>query len=125
MYGAPSTIGRLFFNQSAAILGNLVGGAIFVGLAAHLMNHWRSPFFELNNRGTLLGHDGESTRRAREVQTMEEGRLVRTASRRLSMQTAAREAAEVRQAAADISDEEAVETPSPASQVEVQISRKP
>lgn len=105
MYGAPSSIGRLFFNQSAAMLGNLVGGAIFVGLAAHLMNHWKSPFFTLNNRGTLLGHDGESTRRAREVQTMEEGRLVRVASNRVQLDRRG-------------SLSYAAESPTPASQVE-------
>ena len=112
MYGAPSTIGRLFFNQSAAILGNLVGGAIFVGLAAHLMNHWRSPFFELGNHGTLLGHDGESTRRAREVQTMEEGRLVRVASNRLQGRQ------EVGRTERRASMSDGADTPTPASQVE-------
>jgi len=67
MYGANSTIARLWYNQSAALLGNLLGGAIFVGLAAHLMNHWKSPFFQVEGGGTLLGHDAESTRRARDV----------------------------------------------------------
>lgn len=67
MYGAPSTIGRLWINQSAALLGNLVGGAIFIGLAAHLLNHWKSPLFN-NARGTLLGQDMDSTRRARETE---------------------------------------------------------
>jgi hypothetical protein len=64
MYGAPSTIGRLWYNQSAAVAGNLVGGAIFVGLAAHLMNHWKSPIFSATE-GTFQGHDLESTHRAR------------------------------------------------------------
>lgn len=72
MYGAPSTIGRLWYNQSAAMLGNLIGGAIFIGLAAHLMNHWSSPFFG-GARGTLLGQDMDSTRRARETGDMEAG----------------------------------------------------
>lgn len=66
MYGAHSTIGRLWYNQSAAALGNIVGGAIFIGLAAHGMNHWNSPIF-ISDDGTLLGHDVESTRRAKEV----------------------------------------------------------
>lgn len=43
LYGAPSTIGRLWFNQSAAICGNFVGGAVVVGLTMHLMNNWKSP----------------------------------------------------------------------------------
>ncbi|KAG8740360.1 hypothetical protein FRC10_004399 [Ceratobasidium sp. 414] len=43
LYGAPSTIGRLWFNQSAAALGNMVGGAIVIGLTLHLMNNWVSP----------------------------------------------------------------------------------
>lgn len=75
MYGAPSTIGRLFYNQSAAVLGNLIGGAIFIGLAAHLSNHWKSPFFSSSDGGTLLGHDLESTRRAREGKKLEAGLL--------------------------------------------------
>ncbi len=66
MYGASSTIGHLWYNQSAAALGNLVGGAIFIGLAAHIMNHWKSPIF-ISDGGTLLGHDVESTTRARHV----------------------------------------------------------
>lgn len=64
MYGAPSTIGRLWYNQSAAVLGNIVGGAIFIGLAAHLMNHWKTPFTSHDKEGTLLGHDAEATKRA-------------------------------------------------------------
>lgn len=67
MYGAPSTTGRLWYNQSAAVLGNIVGGVIFIGLASHLMNHWKSPFFPSGNVGTFLAHDLESTRRAREA----------------------------------------------------------
>ncbi|KAG8787721.1 hypothetical protein FRC12_015341 [Ceratobasidium sp. 428] len=43
MYGAPSTIARLWFNQSAALVGNMVGGAIVIGLTLHLMNNWVSP----------------------------------------------------------------------------------
>jgi hypothetical protein len=66
MYGAQSTIGRLWYNQSAAALGNIVGGAVFIALVAHGMNHWDSPIF-VSDGGTLLGHDVESTRRAKEV----------------------------------------------------------
>ncbi|KAF8600348.1 hypothetical protein BDV93DRAFT_447734 [Ceratobasidium sp. AG-I] len=43
LYGAPSTIGRMWFNQSAAVVGNFFGGAIVVGLSMHLMNNWISP----------------------------------------------------------------------------------
>ncbi|QRV83154.1 formate/nitrite transporter family protein [Ceratobasidium sp. AG-Ba] len=43
LYGAPTTIARLWFNQSAALVGNMVGGAIVIGLTLHLMNHWVSP----------------------------------------------------------------------------------
>lgn len=65
MYGSPSTIGRLWYNQSAAACGNVVGGAVFIGLTAHLMNHWKSPVFRSSLMGTLMAHDVESTRRAR------------------------------------------------------------
>ena len=75
MYGAPSTIGRLWYNQSAAVVGNILGGAIFTGLVAHLMNHWKSPLFSSDEGGTLLAHDVESTRRAREAKNMEDGLL--------------------------------------------------
>lgn len=69
MYGAHSSIGRLWYNQSAAALGNIVGGAIFIGLIEHLLNHWKSPIFRSHHPhdGTLLGHDIESTRRARDT----------------------------------------------------------
>jgi hypothetical protein len=68
MYGAHSNIGRLWYNQSAAVLGNLVGGVIFIGLMEHLLNHWSSPVFRAHHpqAGTLVGHDVESTRRARD-----------------------------------------------------------
>ena len=68
MYGAHSTIGRQWYNQSAAVLGNIIGGAIFIGLMEHLLNHWRSPIFRSHHphSGTLVGHDVESTRRARD-----------------------------------------------------------
>lgn len=75
MYGAPSTIGRLWYNQSAAVLGNILGGVIFIGLTAHLMNHWKSPLFSSDDGGTLLAHDVESTRRARDAKNLEAGLL--------------------------------------------------
>lgn len=77
MYGAPSSIRRQWFNQSAAIPGNLIGGAIVIGLAEHLMNHWRSPFFHTHHgAGTLAAHDVESTRRARDVRDVHPADLV-------------------------------------------------
>ncbi|CEL57011.1 putative transporter YrhG OS=Bacillus subtilis (strain 168) GN=yrhG PE=3 SV=1 [Rhizoctonia solani AG-1 IB] len=42
LYGAPSTVGKLWFNQSAAICGNFIGGAVVVGLSMHLINSWKS-----------------------------------------------------------------------------------
>jgi hypothetical protein len=62
MYGAPSTIGRLWYCQSAAVCGNLIGGALFIGMVAHLANHWKSPIFTTRGPGTGLAHDVESTR---------------------------------------------------------------
>lgn len=62
MYGAPSSIARLWYCQSAAVCGNLIGGALFIGLVAHLANHWRSPLFATKSPGTSLAHDVESTR---------------------------------------------------------------
>lgn len=77
MYGAPSTIRRQWFNQSAAIPGNFIGGAIVIGLAEHLMNHWQSPFFHSpEGAGTLAAHDVESTRRARDVRDTHPADLV-------------------------------------------------
>jgi hypothetical protein len=77
MYGAPTTIRRQWFNQSAAIPGNLIGGAIVIGLAEHLMNHWHSPIFRTHQgTGTLAAHDVESTRRARDVKDVHPADLV-------------------------------------------------
>lgn len=82
MYGAPTTIGRLWFNQSAAALGNFVGGAFLIAGTAHAMNHWVSIFSFLPARwsapalgglgveaGTFAAHDVESTHRARDFAT--------------------------------------------------------
>ncbi|RVX71437.1 hypothetical protein B0A52_05009 [Exophiala mesophila] len=80
MYGAgPSTIGRQWYNQSAAALGNIIGGAIFMGLCEHVMNHWKSPIFRSRGAGTgtLTGHEVESTRRAQDNSTTS---LIRVAS---------------------------------------------
>jgi hypothetical protein len=77
MYGAPSTISRQWFNQSAVIPGNLIGGAIVIGLSEHLMNHWQSPIFRTHQgTGTLAAHDVESTRRARDVHDVHPADLV-------------------------------------------------
>lgn len=76
MYGAPSSIGRIWFNQSATIPGNLIGGAIVIGLSEHLMNHWHSPFFRGYGVGTLAAHDVESTRRARDFREVHPADLV-------------------------------------------------
>lgn len=80
MYGCgPSTIGRQWYNQSAAALGNIIGGALFMGLCEHAMNHWKSPIFRSRGAGTgtLAGHEVESTRRAQDSSTSS---LIRTAS---------------------------------------------
>jgi hypothetical protein len=69
MYGAPSTIGRLWYCQSAAVCGNLIGGTLFIGMVAHLANHWRSPIFTTRGPGTGLAHDVESTRYHGEKET--------------------------------------------------------
>lgn len=44
MYGAPSTIARFWYNQSAAIVGNFVGGALLIAGSLHALNHWVSIF---------------------------------------------------------------------------------
>ena len=44
MYGAPSTIARFWYNQSAAIVGNYVGGGLLIAGSLHAMNHWTSIF---------------------------------------------------------------------------------
>ena len=44
MYGAPSTIARFWYNQSAAIVGNYVGGGILIAGSLHALNHWKSIF---------------------------------------------------------------------------------
>jgi formate/nitrite transporter len=68
MYGADSSIGWMFFNQSAVVLGNAIGGALFMALSEHVMNHWESPvpFLKGHLEGTLAAHDVESSRKAKE-----------------------------------------------------------
>jgi formate/nitrite transporter len=68
MYGADSSIGWMFFNQSAVALGNFVGGAIVMAGTTHAMNHWHSPLpWEKGHEyGTVMAHDVESTRKAKE-----------------------------------------------------------
>ncbi|KAH7412366.1 Formate/nitrite transporter-domain-containing protein [Phaeosphaeria sp. MPI-PUGE-AT-0046c] len=70
MYGAPSTVGRLWYCQSAAVCGNLIGGALFIGTVAHLANHWTSPIFTSKEPGTGLAHDVESTRHHEDREAM-------------------------------------------------------
>jgi hypothetical protein len=91
LLGADTTIGWMFFNQSAAVLGNAIGGAIFMGTSEHMMNHWQSPLpWEMGHApGTLTGGDVESTRKAREDRPIEEKQqmkdLVRVRSRSYSL----------------------------------------
>ena len=74
LYGSPITIGWMFFNQSAAVLGNFIGGAIVMGTSEHAMNHWKSPipFEQGHAAGTLAAGDVESTRKAREGRSAQE-----------------------------------------------------
>jgi len=77
----------MFFNQSAAVLGNAIGGAIFMGTSEYLMNHWESrlPWEMGHAPGTLAAGDVESTRKAKEDRPIEEKQqmkdLVRVRSR--------------------------------------------
>ncbi len=79
LYGSPITIGWMFFNQSAALLGNFIGGAIVMGISEHAMNHWNSPIpFEHGHAaGTLAAGDVESTRKAQEDRSQEEKQLMK------------------------------------------------
>ncbi|CAG7845985.1 Uncharacterized transporter YrhG [Serendipita indica DSM 11827] len=88
-HGADITFGWMMFNQSAAVLGNFVGGAIAIGTVEHAMNHWTSPlpWEEGHAVGTLAAADVESTRKAKEnrpeaeKQQLRELTLTRTRSR--------------------------------------------
>lgn len=98
MYGAPSTIGRLWFNQSAALLGNLIGGAFVVALSMHLMNHWVSVLPDALGggkpleAGTVAAHDVESTRRAQDFASHDEAAAHKVQLRRsLSMSMGTRD----------------------------------
>jgi len=90
LYGSPITVGWIFYNQSAALLGNLVGGAIIMGTAEHAMNHWNSPipFEQGHAAGTLAAGDVESTRKAKEDRPSDEKQqmqnLVRSRTRSIS-----------------------------------------
>jgi hypothetical protein len=92
----------MFFNQSAALLGNFVGGAIVMGTSEHVMNHWNSPIpFEHGHAaGTLTAGDVESTRKAKEDRPPEEKQLmrdrVRARSRSRSMATVTQNNTELR-----------------------------
>lgn len=67
-HGADTSVGWMFYNQSAAVLGNAIGGAIIIGTFEHAMNHWESPLpWEKGHAtGTLAAHDVESSRKANE-----------------------------------------------------------
>jgi len=71
MYGADTTAGLMWFNQSAAGLGNIVGGGLVLAGSEHLLNHWKSPlpWHAGHPRGSLFAHDVESTRRAKDPYT--------------------------------------------------------
>jgi hypothetical protein len=75
LHGADTSIGWMFYNQSAAVLGNFIGGAL-VGTAMHAMNHWVSPLpWETGHAvGTLAAHDVESQRKANEYRPESEKR---------------------------------------------------
>lgn len=79
LYGSPITVGWMFFNQSAALLGNFIGGAIVMGTSEHAMNHWNSPipFEQGHAAGTLAAGDVESTRKAKEDRSSEEKQLMK------------------------------------------------
>jgi malonyl CoA-acyl carrier protein transacylase len=80
----------MFYNQSAAILGNIIGGALVIGTFEHAMNHWESPLpWEKGHAiGTLAAHDVESSRKANEyrpqVEIEQMRQLARTRSRSVS-----------------------------------------
>lgn len=94
LLGANTTIGWMFFNQSAAVLGNAIGGAIFMGTSEHLMNHWQSrlPWEMGHAPGTLAAGDVESTRKAKEDRSIGEKQqmkdLVRVRSASISRRRA-------------------------------------
>jgi formate/nitrite transporter len=74
LYGSPMSIGWMFFNQSAALVGNAIGGIIVMATSEHAMNHWMSPIpFERGHAaGTLAAGDVESTRKAKEDRSVQE-----------------------------------------------------
>jgi hypothetical protein len=90
LHGADTSIGWMFYNQSAAILGNFIGGALVVGTSAHAMNHWASPLpWEMGHAaGTMAAHDVESQRKANEYRPASEKKqmmeLTRARSRSVS-----------------------------------------
>lgn len=91
LLGADTTIGWMFFNQSAAVLGNAIGGAVFMGTSEYFMNHWQSRLpWEIGHApGTLAAGDVESTRKAMEDRPIGEKQqmkqLVRQRSRNISL----------------------------------------
>ncbi|KAG8757603.1 hypothetical protein FRC14_001894 [Serendipita sp. 396] len=86
-HGADITVGWMFYNQSAAVLGNAIGGAIVIGTVEHAMNHWVSPLpWESGHPvGTLAAHDVESSRKANEFRPVEEKERMKELTRTRSM----------------------------------------
>ncbi|KIM29025.1 hypothetical protein M408DRAFT_329061 [Serendipita vermifera MAFF 305830] len=94
-HGADSSVGWMFYNQSAAILGNAVGGALVMATSEHAMNHWATvlPWEKGHAAGTMAAHDVESSRKANEFrptsekQQMKELIHVRSRSRSMTRTT--------------------------------------
>ncbi|KAG8794775.1 hypothetical protein FRC17_008231 [Serendipita sp. 399] len=86
-HGADITVGWMFYNQSAAVLGNAIGGALVIGTVEHAMNHWVSPLpWESGHPvGTLAAHDVESSRKANEYRPIEEKERMKELTRTRSM----------------------------------------
>jgi formate transporter len=90
-HGADITVGWMLYNQSAAILGNFIGGALLIGTSEHAMNHWVTvvPWERGHAAGTLAAHDVESSRKANEYRPQSEKQqmkdLIRSRTRSRSM----------------------------------------
>jgi hypothetical protein len=90
-HGSDTTFGWMLFNQSAAVLGNLIGGALVIGTSEHAMNHWATvvPWEQGHATGTLAAHDIESSRKANEHRPEQEKQqmkdLIRSRTRSLSV----------------------------------------
>jgi len=91
LHGADSNVGWLFYNQSAAVLGNFIGGALVMATSEHAMNHWMTaiPWEKGHAVGTLAAHDVESSRKANEYRSESEKQqmknLIRSRTRSRSL----------------------------------------